>query len=422
MKIKFIYLSLLAFSPLVHADFQTLEALESALKPVITYNHSDDLLQTADREYAPGMKISRSREATRDIVTIDLTEPSTSPYSMNLQFFQTNQWSVGDSGLIAFYARTLSTENRFGASSLMLQYKPDYSDWRGHKETDLFLSKDWKLVLIPFEVSIDAPDASRTVLSFFLGGVDPHTFQLADLRIYNFKKTIPFSELPQSKAYYPGIEVDAPWREAAAQRIEHHRKAHLNLKLVDANGNPLQHAKVHLKLKRHKFGFGAAVRIPQLVSAKTPAEDRTAYSDILTKTCSKITPTNAMKWRLYDNFKEYVPDLIAWCEKYDMTLRGHLFIWPGFERLPDGYDLYKTDPAAFRKDLTDHIKEFANLYPDAFSEWDVMNEPYTETDYMDLLGKDVVLEWFNTAREANPNYLTYINDFGIPVYLSGIKG
>jgi hypothetical protein len=61
----------------------------------------------------------------------------------------------------------------------------------------------------------------------------------------------------------------------------------------------------------------------------------------------------------------------------------------------------------------DHIEEFANLYPDAFSEWDVMNEPYTEHDFMDLLGKEVVLEWFETARKANPKYLNYINDYGI---------
>ena len=146
-----------------------------------------------------------------------------------------------------------------------------------------------------------------------------------------------------------------------------------------------------------------------LVSPEVPEQERKQYSDILTRTCSKITPANAMKWRLYAHFKQYVPDLIAWCEAHDMTLRGHLLIWPGYKRLPEGYDLYKSDPAAFRKDLTDHIEEFVNLYPDAFSEWDVLNEPYTEYDFMDLLGKEVVLEWFETAR----NYAIYANQSGL---------
>ncbi|MDF7824062.1 endo-1,4-beta-xylanase [Pontiellaceae bacterium B12227] len=416
MKTFAILLILPLFPSFSQAGFQSLEKLESELKPRIAFQHAEELLQHADHDWPEGMAVLKSDDKAPNgaqAVTIQLSAPSTSPYSMNLQFFQANSWEVGDSGLIAFHARSISTENRFGASSLMLQYKPDYSDWRGHKETDLFLSNDWTLILLPFEVTINAPDTERTVLSLFLGGVDPHTFQLADLRIYNFKKTIPFSDLPQSKAYYPGIEPDAPWRAAAAKRIEETRKATLNLRVLNSDGTPAQRAKVHLKLKRHKFGFGAAVHTPQLVSDKTPATNRKAYSDILTRTCSKITPTNAMKWRLYDHFKEYVPDLIAWCGEHDMTLRGHLFIWPGFERLPEGYDLYQTDPEAFRKDLTDHILEFATLYPDAFSEWDVMNEPYTETDYMDLLGKEVVLDWFNAAREANTNYLTYINDFGI---------
>jgi len=135
------------------------------------------------------------------------------------------------------------------------------------------------------------------------------------------------------------------------------------------------------------------------------------YAKILTRTCSKITPTNGMKWRLHQKMKSNIDGLLAWCRNNNMTVRGHVLIWPGFARLPEGYNLYKTDPKAFRKDLTKHIKEFINHYPDTFSEWDVMNEPYTEHEFMDLLGKEVVLEWFHTAH--NKKYLSYINDYGI---------
>jgi GH35 family endo-1,4-beta-xylanase len=390
--------------------------LEKAFPPVEIFDHSKALL-TKTGQFSPDVMqattVPVSGMPFDQCLQLDLKQPGTSPYAVNFQFFEPNHWQVGDTGIIAFYCRTLRTENSYGASSLKIQYKPSYKDWRGHKETDLYLTKDWKLVMIPFEVKIAAPDTPESVLSFFLGGVDPHAFQMANLRVYRYGNTFSLKELPLSKAYYPGMEPDAPWRKDAADRIEKHRKADLQLTISGQDGKPLQGARVHLQLKRHKFGFGAAVHTPLLVSPDVPEDERKQYSDILTRTCSKITPTNAMKWRLYDHFKEHVPALIDWCSKHDMTLRGHLFIWPGFERLPNGYDLYKTDPDAFRKDLTDHIEEFANLYPDAFSEWDVMNEPYTEHDYMDLLGKDVVLEWFETARKANPDYLTYINDYGI---------
>jgi GH35 family endo-1,4-beta-xylanase len=407
---------LLSLLSLACCGAESAKAGEPEFTPVFTHNHSsellayysvygDDVLQ-ATAKTAAEMPFLRCLE-------LDIKQPGTSPYAVNLQFFEPNQWKKGDTGLISFWCRTLDTKNRFGSSSLKLQYKPDYSDWRGMAETDLYLTREWKQVFIPFEVKIDAADTPKMVLNFFLGGVDPHTIQLADLQVYGYGKTVALDQLPRSRAHYPGMEADAAWRKAAKARIEEHRKADTRIKITDTEGRPVSGAKVHVRLERHKFGFGAAVHSPMLVSPDIPEQERKQYSDILTRTCSKITPANAMKWRLYEHFKQYVPDLIAWCEAHDMTLRGHLLIWPGFKRLPEGYDLYKTDPAAFRKDLLDHITEFVNLYPEAFSEWDVLNEPYTEYDFMDLLGKEVVLEWFETARKANPNYLNYINDYGI---------
>ena len=408
-------LSLMA-SLSAHANFQTLDDLKSAFPPVSEFDHSRELI-AQELPYDPAVI-----EATvagienmpfKEALELDVKQPGSSLYAVNMKFKEKNEWKAGDTGLITFYCRSLSTSNRFGASSMMIQYKPDYADWRGHAQTDLFMTKEWKLVIIPFEVTIEAADTPESALTFFFGGVDPHTFQMAGLRVLNFGTTYTKAQLPQSEAYYPGMEKDARWRIAAQKRIQKHRKAKLRLTVKGTDGKPVSGARIHARLTRHKFGFGAAIRTPLLVSPDTPSNVRKAYSDILTRSCSKITPTNAMKWRLYPAFKNHMPALIDWCGKYNMTLRGHLLIWPGFERLPDGYDLYKTDPAAFRKDLTDHIEEFANLYPDAFSEWDVMNEPYTEHDYMDLLGKDVVLEWFETARKANPSYLNYINDYGI---------
>ncbi len=415
-KIILIALLSLVFPYAVQAGFQTMEELEKSYPPVGGFDHSEALVAMQlpyDPAVLEGTVAEIENMPFKEALTLDIKQPGSNLYALNIQFKEKNSWKAGDTGIIAFYARSLTTANRYGASSFMLQYKPHYSDWRGHVETDLFLSRDWKLVIIPFEVIIEAADTPETVLTFFFGGVDPHKIQLADLNVFGYGKKYTKDQLPRSEAYYPGMEPDALWRIAAKERIENHRKANLQLKVVDENGDPIPDAEVALKLKRHKFGFGAAIRTPLLVSPDTPSNDRNAYSDILTRTCSKITPTNAMKWRLYPSFKQYMPAVIDWCKEHDMTLRGHLFIWPGFERLPEGYNLHKTDPAAFRKDLTDHIKEFANLYPDAFSEWDVLNEPYTEHDFMDLLGKEVVLEWFETARKANPNYLTYINDYGI---------
>jgi GH35 family endo-1,4-beta-xylanase len=393
-----------------------LEQLETELRPAMVFDHGTELLQSSPSYPTNALSVSRTRMDTMpfgECLTLHVQDPGPSPYALNLQFYHTNRWSAGDAGLIAIWCRTLDTDNRHGASSFRLQYKPDYEDWRGHAETDLFLIREWTLVTLPFEVTIEASGTPQNVINLFLGGVDPHTFQLAGLRVYGFGKERQADTLPRSAVYYPGMEPDAPWRKAADARIEQLRKADGVLRITDADGKPAENADVEISLIRHRFGFGAAVRTPLLVSTNTPAAVRQQYADILTRSCSKITPTNAMKWRYYEQFKDHVPALIDWCRTHSMTLRGHLLIWPGYERLPEGYDLYKTDPAAFRRDLVRHIRKFVNLYPDAFDEWDVLNEPYTEHDFMDLLGKETVLEWFETARRANPDFLTYINDYGI---------
>ena len=408
--------ALLICTQLASAEFRSVEELEKALPATVVFDHSAELLAT-DLTGRPKV-ITGSVDAVegmpfKQCLTLDIKKPGASIYAVNIAFREENTWKVGDAGMIAFYCRTLETQNRYGASSFMLQYKPDYSDWRYHVQADLFMTREWKLVTIPFEVTIDAEDTPQSVLLFFFGGVDPHKFQVADLHVFNYGKTLARAELPQSEAYYPGMEEDAPWRKAAEARIEKHRKAALELTVSDADGKPISGAEVHLRLKRHRFGFGAAINSPKLFDPKVPEADRTKYSEILTRSCSKITPSNGMKWKFYSRFKPYMDRMVEWAKEHDMALRGHLLVWPGYERLPEGYDLYKTDPQAFRKDIVDHIHKFVNLYPDAFAEWDVMNEPYTEHAFMDLLGKEVVLEWFEAAREANPTYLNYINDYGI---------
>ena len=408
--------ALLICSGLASAEFRTMEELEKAFPAAVVFDHSAELLAVdlADR---PNV-ITGSVDAVegmpfKQCLTLDVKDPGANVYAINIAFREENKWKVGDAGMIAFYCRTLETQNRYGASSFMLQYKPDYADWRYHVQADLFMTREWKLVMLPFEVTVDAADTPKSVLLFFLGGADPHKFQLSELHVFNYGKDRTRAELPQSEAYYPGIEADAPWRKAAKDRIEQHRKANLELVIKDAAGQPISGAEVHVKLKRHRFGFGAAITSPKLFDPKVPEERRRKYSDILTRTCSKITPSNGLKWKFYDSYKPHMDAMVEWAKVHDMTLRGHLFVWPGFERLPHGYDLYKTDPEAFRQDIIDHIHRFANLYPDAFAEWDVMNEPYTEHAFMDLLGKDVTVDWFKAAREANDGYLNYINDYGI---------
>jgi GH35 family endo-1,4-beta-xylanase len=46
-------------------------------------------------------------------------------------------------------------------------------------------------------------------------------------------------------------------------------------------------------------------------------------------------------------------------------------------------------------------------------DWDVVNEPYSNHDFMDILGNAEMVEWFKLARAADPKVKLYINDYGV---------
>jgi hypothetical protein len=53
------------------------------------------------------------------------------------------------------------------------------------------------------------------------------------------------------------------------------------------------------------------------------------------------------------------------------------------------------------------------MYDEPLIEWDVLNEPFAEHEFMDLLGPEVVHDWFRIAEETNPRLGRYINDYGV---------
>lgn len=397
----------------LRAEIRTIAELKSAFSAVHSSDHSADLQQIAERIEGDAMHCKLSQTdglEFEDCLTVDVRKPGNSPYYPSVTFTQDFEWTKGDVGMIAFYVRSVSSQGPADNNGMLMQFKPESDHWAAYYLKDMYLSSEWQLILAPFKVGFDGVNTS---LNLFFGSIHPQVLELSGVSIFNYKDRYTLEDLPRSKVIYPGMSKDAPWRAAAEQRIELHRKAPLSLQLVDAAGKPVQDATVRIDMTRHAFGFGAAISAARLVSPKEPAEARAQYAEILKRTCNRITPENAMKWRLYENMKKNVPAMLDWAKANEIDVRGHLFVWPGFERLPDGYTLYKDDPQAFRQDILDHIHEFANLYPDAFTEWDVMNEPHTEHDFMDLLGKDVTLDWFQAARDANPNYTNYINDYGI---------
>lgn len=72
------------------------------------------------------------------------------------------------------------------------------------------------------------------------------------------------------------------------------------------------------------------------------------------------------------------------------------------------------DPPGLRSAIANHVQDIGSRHSGRLIEWDVLNEPYSENDYTNLLGREAMLDWFRAARSADPNAKLYLNDYPNP--------
>lgn len=211
---------------------------------------------------------------------------------------------------------------------------------------------------------------------------------------------------------YEGMEASAAWRTEALGRIEKLRKADFQIVVRDGKGAPLPNAVVSVSQYRHHFGFGAAVQ-PKHLFELGESQHQQFYRDTTSQYFHRVTIANGLKWKHYQAQKSLVETCLEWCTSQQLPVRGHCLVWPGFRRIPGELAYLKEDKVALRAAIEAHVTEFASMYGDPLIEWDVLNEPYTEHEFMDLLGPGVVHDWFRLAEKANPGLTRYINDYGV---------
>jgi len=103
-----------------------------------------------------------------------------------------------------------------------------------------------------------------------------------------------------------------------------------------------------------------------------------------------------------------------WLAQRHIITRGHNLVWPGWRWLPPELKQYQDDPAKLREITNTHITEMVSHFRGKLAHWDVVNEPYSNHDLIDVLGgRGVMVEWFKLAHAADPDCRLYLNDFGI---------
>jgi endo-1,4-beta-xylanase len=234
------------------------------------------------------------------------------------------------------------------------------------------------------------------------------------------------------------------WRVDAYDRIDTHRKANLDIQVVDMNGDPVEGAQVAVQLRNNDFKFGGVFSLKDFTDENNNLSNNgfsaQEYQDLFLKMFNSVGLDNGFKPKQRAGNEDLLPGFISWAQSNELPVRGHTLIWPGTPsnnhlptELPDTATSYSVlskveavddaqtnNPAAvpaLKADLKSEVDYMIGDWASKWSvyEWDVINETLSNHRVQDLLGNEETAVWFDVA-EANvvdPDCKLLINEYQI---------
>src|ERR1035437_2433769 len=156
---------------------------------------------------------------------------------------------------VTFWMRTIAAPDGLGLTSFVLERND--SPYTKSVTYTAAAGSDWKKVEVPFTMA-ETYAANAYNFSFWVTYANQE-IEIGGIGILDYGPGVAFADLGLSAWPYAEHAADAPWRAAAAARIDTYRKGDLAVVVRDAGGNAIPGAPVHVKMKRHPFGFGTPV-------------------------------------------------------------------------------------------------------------------------------------------------------------------
>jgi endo-1,4-beta-xylanase len=332
----------------------------------------------------------------------------------------------GQVNLAVIKARTISSEHPDGKGRITfaVQNTKDYG------KTPLW--KPWtigkELSTTFFSFVAEHPVPAGGGIAKITGGETKQVIEVVDFQVYTFPLGFDIFNAPRMKATYGGRELDAPWRKEADQRIATHRQGKLTIRVIDADGKPVEGAKVRVEMKRHQFGFGSAVDVSTLSGLGTTfsQEDQVKYRNIVDELFSRIVPENGQRVgnidkepdpaRPWDEVSRRrtgaaVQWTLQWAQDRKMTSRGHYLTW-GYLEPWARTELEKGGVVRLLDTYDRHFKFILPFCAPYVDEWDAINHPvpFNEVDALyNIIGKDFYPDIYRKI-DAMTDKLLFVNE------------
>jgi endo-1,4-beta-xylanase len=348
--------------------------------------------------------------------------PSTDIFRAALSWSIPRATARNDVMLASFWIRRISS----ASSTIEAQAIVERNGGNFSKSLQLRLpveTDSWQRFQMPFRMDDNYTPGGAAFRFQFGGG--PQSFDIADVQLLHFGTRATLEQLPVEFTYPGRNAVDAPWKRDALSRIESDRKVNLNLRVVDATGTPIKGATIALQQLSQAFRFGSAITAAGIMGT---APDDAQYRSRIESHFNTVVFENDLKWPFWEASTSFpqarTRNAIRWFEERQISMRGHVLIWPSWRNSPG--DLPALGPDALRNRINNRIR---NVMSDSgvagkLHHWDVLNEPYDNFDIQGrlggitgvpasngVLGNEEAVRWFELARQTDPNIKLFLNDY-----------
>jgi len=218
-------------------------------------------------------------------------------------------------------------------------------------------------------------------------------------------------QLTAEEVEYDGRAEDAPWRSAAQDRIEQHRKAPLNVSVTDADGNALGGASVDIAMQSHEFNWGTSAISDRLIGDSGNDEH---YATKVEEKFNYATFENEMKvynWEGDEETQSDIDEALTWLNDIGHGTRGHaawweVWWWLNMDEGSDGY-YHNLSDSEIDSTVKDKIATRLDEYAGRLDDWDAQNHPFHRQRIRSYLAdsRDGELEyvsgWWETAQQAD---------------------
>jgi GH35 family endo-1,4-beta-xylanase len=353
-------------------------------------------------------------------------------YNIQMLIPATQPLSVGDVCLLTFYMKNVSSENESGCATVKAVYQNGLTNDLTESMSQTFTATgQWIKIEYPFtaKTAHTLSQNPRLNLSF---GYQPQEILIADPKVTKFPQGTVLSDLPKTEYSYRGRGLSAKWRAEAAARIEKVRKGGFSVNVTDEQGRPVTGAEVSVNMKKHTFSFGTASVNYLLIKDKSDLK-YVNYKKYIKELFNKATPESALKPQMweeripeYPTAREDALNEIEWLSQNGIDVRGHTVVWERADMLPiDVYNLVynpngslktsfsEPDKINIKNAMYDYIDDIIGATYPAVKEWDLTNEPVTNSVLRDILGERSLADWFIYVRQNYPDIKLYVNENSI---------